>query len=161
MPASRTSWTEDNSLTLTSLRSLRTYYTFGILGMEDDDIYAQADSIVKAHAVKGLNAPYQAGFYYLDANLKFFVTDQPGVSYLPFIRSSEMVLIEAEANYFLHHEAEAQAALVELMLLLVVTQNIPAPRLERSFFQRFRTIVVLSFGVRASSGATSSVGTRL
>lgn len=91
-----------------------TYYTFGILGMEDDDIYAQADSIVKAHAVKGLNAPYQAGFYYLDANLKFFVTDQPGVSYLPFIRSSEMVLIEAEANYFLHHEAEAQAALVEL-----------------------------------------------
>ncbi len=90
------------------------YYTYGILGMMDDDIYAQADSIVKAHAVKGLNAPYQAGFYYLDANLKFFVTGQPGISYLPFIRSSEMVLIEAEANYFLGHEAEAQAALVEL-----------------------------------------------
>ena len=82
--------------------------------MADDNIYAQADSIVKAHAVKGLNAPYQAGFYYLDANLKFFVTGQPGISYVPFIRSSEMVLIEAEANYFLHHEAEAQAALVEL-----------------------------------------------
>lgn len=90
------------------------YYTFGILGMMDDNIYEQADSIVKAHAVKGLATPYQAGFYYLDANLKFFVTDQPGVSYVPFIRSSEMVLIEAEANYFLHHEAEAQAALVEL-----------------------------------------------
>ena len=58
--------------------------------MMDDDIYAQADSIVNAHAVKGLATPYQAGFYYLDANLKFFVTGQPGISYLPFIRSSEM-----------------------------------------------------------------------
>lgn len=106
--------TEDKFPNLDLSKESETYYTFGILGMEDDDIYAQADSIVKAHAVKGLNAPYQAGIYYLDANLKFFVTDQPGVSYLPFIRSSEMVLIEAEANYFLHHEAEAQAALVEL-----------------------------------------------
>lgn len=106
--------TEDKFPNLDLTKESPYYYTYGILGWEDDDIYAQADSIVKAHAVKGLNAPYQAGFYYLDANLKFFVTDQPGVSYLPFIRSSEMVLIEAEANYFLHHEAEAQAALVEL-----------------------------------------------
>ena len=106
--------TEDKFPNLDLSKESKTYYTFGILGMEDDDIYAQADSIVKAHAVKGLNAPYQAGFYYLDANLKFFVTGQPGISYVPFIRSSEMVLIEAEANYFLHHEAEAQAALVEL-----------------------------------------------
>lgn len=106
--------TEDKFPNLDLSKESKYYYTFGILGMMDDDIYAQADSIVKAHAVKGLNAPYQAGFYYLDANLKFFVTGQPGVSYVPFIRSSEMVLIEAEANYFLHHEAEAQAALVEL-----------------------------------------------
>lgn len=106
--------TEDKFPNLDLTKESPYYYTFGILGMMDDDIYAQADSIVKAHAVKGLATPYQAGFYYLDANLKFFVTDQPGVSYLPFIRSSEMVLIEAEANYFLHHEAEAQAALVEL-----------------------------------------------
>lgn len=108
--------TEDKfpNLDLTKESKSKNYTTYGILGMTDDDIYAQADSIVKAHAVKGLNAPYQAGFYYLDANLKFFVTGQPGVSYVPFIRSSEMVLIEAEANYFLHHEAEAQAALVEL-----------------------------------------------
>ena len=90
------------------------YYTFGILGMMDDNIYEQADSIVKAHQAKGLTTPYQAGFYYLDANLKFYVKAQPGVGYVPFIRSSEMVLIEAEANYFLGHEAEAQAALVEL-----------------------------------------------
>ena len=106
--------TEDKFPNLDLTKESKYYYTFGILGMMDDDIYAQADSIVKAHAVKGLATPYQAGFYYLDANLKFFVTGQPGISYLPFIRSSEMVLIEAEANYFLHHEAEAQAALVEL-----------------------------------------------
>lgn len=106
--------TEDKFPNLDLTKESPYYYTYGILGMMDDDIYAQADSIVKAHAVKGLNAPYQAGFYYLDANLKFFVTGQPGISYLPFIRSSEMVLIEAEANYFLGHEAEAQAALVEL-----------------------------------------------
>lgn len=90
------------------------YYTFGILGMMDDNIYEQADSIVKAHQAKGLTTPYQAGFYYLDANLKFYVKAQPGVGYVPFIRSSEMVLIEAEANYFLGKTAEAQAALVEL-----------------------------------------------
>ena len=46
--------------------------------------------------------------------MKFWVTAQPGVSYLPFIRSSEMVLIEAEANYFLGNTADAQAALVKL-----------------------------------------------
>ena len=80
----------------------------------DDNIYEQADSIVKAHQAKGLTTPYQAGFYYLDANLKFYVKAQPGVGYVPFIRSSEMVLIEAEANYFLGKTAEAQAALVEL-----------------------------------------------
>lgn len=106
--------TEDKFPNLDLTKESPYYSTFGILGMMDDDIYAQADSIVKAHAVKGLNAPYQAGFYYLDANLKFFVTDQPGVGYVPFIRSSEMVLIEAEANYFLGKTAEAQAALVEL-----------------------------------------------
>ena len=83
--------TEDKFPNLDLSKESAYYYTYGILGMEDDDIYAQADSIVKAHAVKGLNAPYQAGFYYLDANLKFFVTGQPGVGYVPFIRSSEMV----------------------------------------------------------------------
>lgn len=106
--------TEDKFPNLDLSKESPYYYTFGILGMMDDDIYEQADSIVKAHQAKGLTTPYQAGFYYLDANLKFFVKAQPGVGYVPFIRSSEMVLIEAEANYFLHHEAEAQAALVEL-----------------------------------------------
>lgn len=106
--------TEDKFPNLDLSKESPYYYTFGILGMMDDDIYEQADSIVKAHQAKGLSTPYQSGFYYLDANLKFYVLDQPGVSYLPFIRSSEMVLIEAEANYFLGKTAEAQAALVEL-----------------------------------------------
>ena len=106
--------TEDKFPHLDLSKESQYYTTFGILGMADDDIYNQADSIVKAHAVKGLSAPYQAGFYYLDANLKFYVLDQPGIGYVPFIRSSEMVLIEAEANYFLDNTADAQAALVEL-----------------------------------------------
>lgn len=106
--------TEDKFPDLDLTKESPYYYTFGILGMMDDNIYEQADSIVKAHQAKGLTTPYQAGFYYLDANLKFYVKDQPGVGYVPFIRSSEMVLIEAEANYFLGKTAEAQAALVEL-----------------------------------------------
>ena len=106
--------TEDKFPNLDLSKESKYYYTFGILGMMDDNIYEQADSIVKAHQAKGLTTPYQAGFYYLDANLKFFVKAQPGVGYVPFIRSSEMVLIEAEANYFLGKTAEAQAALVEL-----------------------------------------------
>lgn len=106
--------TEDKFPNLDLTKESPYYYTYGILGMMDDDIYEQADSIVKAHQAKGLTTPYQAGFYYLDANLKFYVKAQPGVGYVPFIRSSEMVLIEAEANYFLGKTAEAQAALVEL-----------------------------------------------
>ncbi len=106
--------TEDKFPNLDLSKESVYYRTFGILGLADDDIYNQADSIVKAHQAKGLTAPYQAGFYYLDANLKFYVLDQPGIGYVPFIRSSEMVLIEAEANYFLGKTAEAQAALVEL-----------------------------------------------
>ena len=106
--------TEDKFPHLDLSKESAYYTTFGILGMSDKDIYNQADSIVKAHSVKGLLTPYQAGFYYLDANLKFYVTDQPGIGYVPFIRSSEMVLIEAEANYFLGNTTAAQAALVEL-----------------------------------------------
>lgn len=106
--------TEDKFPNLDLSKESVYYRTFGILGMADDDIYNQADSIVKAHQAKGLTAPYQAGFYYLDANLKFYVLDQPGIGYVPFIRSSEMVLIEAEANYFLGNAPAVQAALVEL-----------------------------------------------
>lgn len=58
--------------------------------------------------------PYDAGIYHLGAHLKFYVFDTPGVGYLPFIRTSEMILIEAECYYFLNNPAAAQEALVRL-----------------------------------------------
>ncbi len=59
-------------------------------------------------------SPLSGWLYVSGGQLKFYVFDTPGVSYLPFIRSSEMVLVEAEANYFLNDETAARAALVEL-----------------------------------------------
>lgn len=92
--------------------------TYGILGLgkgeEADLLWEDAAEYCQRMAVSGLAAPYQSGYMYLGGQLKFYVFDTPGVSYLPFIRSSEMVLIEAEANYFLNNEPDAQAALIEL-----------------------------------------------
>ena len=92
---------------------------YGILGMGDDAekadaLWEEAAAYCQKMAVSGLEAPYQAGYMYLGGQLKFYVFDAPGVSYLPFIRSSEMVLVEAEANYFLNDETAARASLVEL-----------------------------------------------
>ena len=92
---------------------------YGILGMGDDEkkadaLWEEAAAYCQKMAVSGLEAPYQAGYMYLGGQLKFYVFDTPGVSYLPFIRSSEMVLVEAEANYFLNDDTAARAALVEL-----------------------------------------------
>ena len=92
---------------------------YGILGMGDDEkkadaLWEEAAAYCQKMAVSGLEAPYQAGYMYLGGQLKFYIFDTPGVSYLPFIRSSEMVLVEAEANYFLNDETAARAALVEL-----------------------------------------------
>lgn len=79
-----------------------------------DDAWEVAQKYCNSMTPSGYTKPYQSGYYYLGAQLKFWVFDLPGVSYLPFMRSSEMVLIEAEANYFLGNTADAQAALVEL-----------------------------------------------
>ncbi len=93
----------------------QTYGIFGnTKGADAEKAKAAAAAYCKKMAVSGLAAPYQAGKMYLGGQLKFYVFDTPGVSYLPFIRSSEMVLVEAEANYFLKNEAAAQASLVEL-----------------------------------------------
>ncbi|ADV42409.1 RagB/SusD family nutrient uptake outer membrane protein [Bacteroides helcogenes] len=64
------------------------------------------------------------GGYSISARIIFpytalkFSTPSNGTAYnagcVPFIRSSEMVLIEAEANYFLDHAEAAQANLIEL-----------------------------------------------
>ena len=97
------------------------YGIFGnylVFGKGDKDaseaLWEEAAAYCQKMAVSGLEAPYQAGYMHLGGQLKFYVFDSPGVSYLPFIRSSEMVLVEAEANYFLNDETAARAALVEL-----------------------------------------------
>lgn len=52
--------------------------------------------------------------FLLGGQLKFWVKDLPGVGGLPFIRSSEMVLVEAESAFKQGDEAGAIAALVRL-----------------------------------------------
>ena len=93
------------------------YQSSGLLGMSNDELWEEVnDYIMTRHAIgaSSMSRPYASGGYYIGGQLKFYVFDTPGVGYLPFIRSSEMVLIEAEANYFLNNAAAAQAALVEL-----------------------------------------------
>ena len=83
-----------------------------------DDMWDAVNSYINqlwaSSGVSSMAMPYQAGYFYLGGQMKFYVFDTPGVGYLPFIRSSEMVLIEAEANYFLGNASAAQASLVEL-----------------------------------------------
>ncbi len=84
-------------------------------GIIDEDIYNAAAAATKNLQAQGFsNSAYLNEYYCLDAQFKFWVKDMPGVGYLPLIRSSEMLLIEAEANYFLGNISDAQANLVEL-----------------------------------------------
>lgn len=80
-------------------------------------IYTDITKYIKDNtpsSIPGDFPAYKAGVYYLGGQLKFWVFDHPGVSYLPFIRTSEMILIEAEASFKLGDEQAAKAALVEL-----------------------------------------------
>ena len=79
-----------------------------------DAVYSYINRLWASSGASSMAMPYQAGYFYLGGQMKFYVFDTPGVGYLPFIRSSEMVLIEAEANYFLGNASAAQASLVEL-----------------------------------------------
>lgn len=94
--------------------------TYGYLGLTAElkfsnyALWREVRTFVNSRTIEGLEAPYQAGCYHLGDHLKYYVFDTPGVGYLCFIRSSEMVLIEAEANYFLGNTSAAQASLVEL-----------------------------------------------
>lgn len=106
--------TEDKFSKINIKSATDVHQNFGILGLGNDAVLAQADSICKAHTPSGMAAAYQSGYIYLDGQLKFWVDDQPGVGYIPFIRSSEMLLIEAEADYFLNKPTDAQNALIEL-----------------------------------------------
>lgn len=109
----------------TEIAKERYYPSYGIIGLFSDDLSEEIyDYIMELHqaTTPAMSAPYGLdsydpndwGYFYDGGQLKFFVFDTPGVHYMPFIRSSEMVLIEAEANYFLNNEADAQAALEEL-----------------------------------------------
>ncbi len=80
----------------------------------DKNLVTAAATYVKSRTPKGLAEAYQFGTYYLGGQLKFWVTGTPGIASMCHIRSSEMVLIEAEANYFLNDAKGAQDALVEL-----------------------------------------------
>lgn len=86
--------------------------TYGF--MNSDEAFAAAKAYVSAHTPSGVSEAYQSGYYYINAQLKFYCLDSPGVMPLSLIRSSEMVLIEAEANYFLGNTSAAQASLIEL-----------------------------------------------
>ena len=94
--------------------------TYGYIGLtaglafSSRDAYMKAYNYVQEHAAPGLSEPYAAGVYHLGGHLKFYVFDTPGVGYLPFIRTSEMLLIEAECYYFMNQPANAQDALVRL-----------------------------------------------
>lgn len=94
--------------------------SFGYIGLSadlnftDKEAYLKADEFVQSRQISGLPPVYESGVYHLDGQLKFWVLDLPGVGYLPFIRSSEMYLIEAEAYYFLGNAKAAQNALIEL-----------------------------------------------
>jgi len=91
---------------------------YGILGEGNDELWSVVYNIIStrhnSYSTSSMAEPYQAGYYYLGGQMKFYVFDTPGVGYLPFIRSSEMVLIEAEAKYFLGDTEGAQGELNEL-----------------------------------------------
>jgi len=68
----------------------------------------------KANAYASKIVPTAASQTYAYANLKFQATGQPAVGCQPIFRSSEMLLIQAEANYYLKAEKDAQNNLIAL-----------------------------------------------
>jgi hypothetical protein len=93
--------------------------SFGFIGLSANgkltsQVAYDAWDYIEKNSVSGLSEAYSTRYVPLGSHLKFWVYDMPGISHLPFIRSSEMVLIEAEANYFLGNESAAIASLVEL-----------------------------------------------
>ena len=73
-----------------------------------------AGSALKAHAFELWPDLYSTSTVYAYMQFKVKANDLPGVGYLNNFRSSEMYLIEAEADYFLGKESAAQSLLNEL-----------------------------------------------
>lgn len=86
------------------------FAAYGLLGMSDDNLWTS----VATYVASVVPDAYAAGYFYLGGQLKFRVFDAPGISYLPYIRTAEMILIEAEANYKKGSTTAAQTALNEL-----------------------------------------------
>lgn len=111
-------WGDSTAVKLTYTKKNLSAYTKAIAYMDSiHEAYTGSYSLpyVTAHpTINGKENDNFAGFIYMGSHWKFFVFDTPGVGYLPFIRSSEMLLIEAEANCLLGNTAAAQANLVEL-----------------------------------------------
>ena len=74
-------------------------------------LQAYGRSYAKADGRKGIESAAKVCAY---MQFKFANNEQGGVGHFPLIRASEMVLIEAEANYFLKKYTDAQASLIEL-----------------------------------------------
>ncbi|WP_072529576.1 RagB/SusD family nutrient uptake outer membrane protein [Bacteroides ilei] len=80
----------------------------------DNGSFIKEGAYNKAAAYTKQTIPAATEQCFAYAALKFQCTAQPAVGCQPIFRASEMVLIEAEANYFLNNEIAAQNALVEL-----------------------------------------------
>lgn len=80
-------------------------------GTEDNIGYEMATEYIKANFPDMASTPYNAY-----TSLKYACEGMPGIGSFPLIRSSEMLLIEAEANYFLNsgNPKPAQDNLIEL-----------------------------------------------
>lgn len=74
----------------------------------------EAKSSLKKRAFELFPKLYSTAKAYAYMQFKIAAEDLPGIGNLNHFRSSEMYLIEAEANYFLNKETDAQNALIAL-----------------------------------------------
>lgn len=80
-----------------------------------NEVYTYIDNNTPAVAATAGCGAYEAGAIFLGSQLKFWCKALPGYASVPYIRASEMVLIEAEAcTHIANGDAQAQAALVKL-----------------------------------------------
>lgn len=80
----------------------------------DNGAFTDEDAYDMAVVYTKQTIPVATEQNYAYASLKFQATAQPAVGCQPIFRSSEMLLIEAEANYYQGNETAAQQSLVEL-----------------------------------------------
>lgn len=95
----------DDLVELTGYGDFQMYDATGELDKSSDGYkaYIKANKYAKDNCTF---PPFDIQFPY--TSLKFACTSLPGVGCVPILRSSEMLLIEAEANYFLNNPTEAQ-----------------------------------------------------